>query len=624
MTTTPRLTIEARRQELLAAYAAFERRHMHLGNTKAGLVAAALAMTWASCDAHAFALTWVLLPLVGLLVLWVWHERVLVARRRTQRAIEHHERALARLDDRWAELPGSNGERFMDPAHPYAPDLDLFGKGSLFALVSQVRTREGEARLAQWLLEPAATTALEARREAVRELAPRLDLREDVAVLGPEIDAEVHLDALRRWSLDPARPARPNGLSLALLALLAAGVLTAMVGWFMGRLTLTPLAVLAILQVLLRWRYRELVKRISATAFETARELGVMAALLSRFERESFQSGRLRELGGALLESGRPSSREVARLGRHVDAFESRRNALFAPVLFLLSWDVFFASLIEGWRLRVGPRVVGWIDALSEFEALLSLSGYAWEHDEDVWPEDAASSGARSSGARSGAFLQIEGLRHALLPRGRAVANDVSMRGAIAGDGNAGAGAPALLIISGSNMSGKSTLMRATGLAVVLAQCGLPVPARRYRATPVHVGASIRVQDSLLEGASRFFAEIQRLKQIVDLTERQEEDAFGVLFLVDEILQGTNSHDRALGVEAVMRELVERGAIGMITTHDLALTKVTEPLGARASNVHFEDQWADGKMVFDYRLRPGVVQRSNALELMRAIGLRID
>ena len=178
---------------------------------------------------------------------------------------------------------------------------------------------------------------------------------------------------------------------------------------------------------------------------------------------------------------------------------------------------------------------------------------------------------------------------------------------------------PRVLIVSGSNMSGKSTLLRTLGVNTVLALSGAPVRARALRLTPLQVGASIRIQDSLQAGASRFYAEITRLRQIVDLTA----GALPVLFLLDEILHGTNSHDRRIGAEGLVRGLINRGAIGLVTTHDLALARIADELSPRAANVHFEDHLEEGRMIFDYLLRPGVVQKSNALELMRSVGLEV-
>jgi DNA mismatch repair ATPase MutS len=200
-------------------------------------------------------------------------------------------------------------------------------------------------------------------------------------------------------------------------------------------------------------------------------------------------------------------------------------------------------------------------------------------------------------------------LVHPLLPASIAVANDVRL----------GDPAPSVLVVSGSNMSGKSTLLRAVGVNAVLALAGAPVRATRLELSPLAVGATIRVEDSLREGHSRFYTEILRIRDIITAAR----GPIPVLFLLDEILHGTNSHDRRIGAEAIVRSLVAAHAIGLVTTHDLALTQLTATLGARAANVHFEDRIEDGKMRFDYRMREGVVERSNALALMRAVGLDV-
>jgi DNA mismatch repair ATPase MutS len=262
-------------------------------------------------------------------------------------------------------------------------------------------------------------------------------------------------------------------------------------------------------------------------------------------------------------------------------------------------------------------------------EALCSLASHAFEHPDDPFPEfvqplsnvrgsDGVSEPRTSESgfADRGALLEAEAIGHPLIEESRVVRNDVRIGGA------APAG-PRVLVVSGSNMSGKSTLLRTLGVNAVLAQAGAPVRARRLRMSPLAVGASIRVTDSLQGGVSRFYAEILRLRQILDATARPGPKGAPVLFLIDEFLHGTNSHDRRIGAEALVRGLVERGAIGLITTHDLALAEIVGPLGERAANVHFEDHVEDGRILFDYVMRPGVVRKSNAIELMRSVGLEI-
>jgi DNA mismatch repair ATPase MutS len=296
------------------------------------------------------------------------------------------------------------------------------------------------------------------------------------------------------------------------------------------------------------------------------------------------------------MTAGRRPSEAIARLRRLVDLFDSRRNEFFKPIALLTMWDVHCALAIEAWRVRHGAAVAGWLAAVGRLEALGSLAGFAFEHPADVYPElDEA-----------GPCFAAEGLGHPLMAETRCVRNDVTL-----------GGATRVLIVSGSNMSGKSTLLRAVGVNAVLALAGAPVRATRMRLSRLSVGATLRIRDSLQEGTSRFYAELVRLRDLV----RIAEGPTPLLFLLDEILHGTNSHDRRLGAAAVVSGLVQRGAIGLVTTHDLALSEVARDPDVRAANVHFEDRLDDGAMVFDYRMRPGVVQTSNALALMRTLGL---
>jgi DNA mismatch repair ATPase MutS len=340
------------------------------------------------------------------------------------------------------------------------------------------------------------------------------------------------------------------------------------------------------------------VERVLGGALRPGRELDVLALLLARLEREPLEADpRLTALRASFTEGDRRASRAIAALARRASIAEWARNQLFAPLAFLLGWRLQSAFAVESWRLAHGARVRGWLAALGEVEALSSLAGYAREHPADSFAE---------VGEGPPRFA-AEGLAHPLLPADRAVANDVAL-----GPGTR------LLVVSGSNMSGKSTMLRTLGVNAVLALAGAPVRARRLAMTPVAIGATLRIQDSLQGGRSRFYAEIERLKQLADLARGTPP----LLFLLDELLHGTNSHDRLVGAEAVLRELLARGAIGLATTHDLALTAAAARL-PEAANAHFEDRVEDGRIAFDYRLRPGVVERSNALALMRAVGLEV-
>jgi DNA mismatch repair ATPase MutS len=263
-----------------------------------------------------------------------------------------------------------------------------------------------------------------------------------------------------------------------------------------------------------------------------------------------------------------------------------------------LFYGVQIAYAAEAWRSEHGAAVRSWLRTIGEAEALLSLSAYHYEHPSDPFPEF----------VEGRPCFNATELGHPLIPAAKCVRNNISI-----------CGETRVLLISGSNMSGKSTLMRSVGINTVLAMAGAPVRAQHLRLTPLQIGASILINDSLQEGSSRFYAEITRLRHICDLAEQHPP----VLFLLDELLQGTNSKDRLIGAEGVVRALLDSGAIGLISTHDLALTNIGEQRDSRLHNVHLQDEIEDGKMKFDFKLQDGVVTKSNGIELMRLIGLKV-
>ncbi|MBN2339632.1 MAG: DNA mismatch repair protein MutS [Acidobacteria bacterium] len=570
------------------------RRHIRIGNARLALVVSAGVLAWAVLRHPALSLWTLLVPACVFGLLALLHGRVLGRLERSRKAVAFYDRALARMEGRWGEA-GEPGDGYGDDAHPYAQDLDLFGRGSLFQLLSSAQTRGGERALASWLKTPAPPGEILARQEAVRELAPGLDLREDMALLGADAGPALHPDLLLAWAGAPPRllPGPLRVLAPALAALTVASL-----AWWGVRGEHLWFSLMLLAELGLVYALRRTVRPVIREAEDSCRDLGVLSRLLGRLEREEFRAERLRRLRAPLERGGAPASAVIARLDRLVVLVDSRRNQLFAPFAFILLWDIQLAGRIEDWRRRHGASVPGWLDAVSELEALSSLAGYAYEHPGDPFPELCEHTPC----------FEGEGVGHPLLDPARSVPNDVSL------------GAETrVLLVSGSNMSGKSTLLRTVGVNAVLALAGAPVRARRLRISPLALGASIRVHDSLQEGASRFYAEIKRLEKLVRLAGGSPP----LLFLLDELLGGTNSHDRRIGAEAIVKGLTDRGAIGLVTTHDLALARIAENMAPRAANVHFEDRIVDGRMTFDYDLKPGVISRSNALELMRSIGLEV-
>jgi hypothetical protein len=539
-----------------------------------------------------------LAPALALAVLIQRHDRIVHAREAAARAVAFYERGLARIEDRWIGT-GTPGDRFTDDRHLYANDLDLFGCGSLFELLALTRTRAGEDALAGWLKAPAAQTEIRERQQAISELTDSLDFREAISVVGTEA-ASIRSDWLVAWAEGPP-VLSPRWFRYLAWAITAVFVVTLVLWLTTGNST--PMTVVLGIQIVFARPQQKRVERVSHGADTAARDLDTLGELLHRLERESFTSPRLVALRRLLDTEGLVASRAIHALHRLVELHDWQHNLYFLIPSLLFMWGTHVAWAMEEWRRSHGRHLRLWFDAAGEFEAFSSLSAYRFEHPDDPFPEIVEP----SASPRAGLF-DARGLGHPLLSAARSVRNDVAC-----------VSPTQLLVVSGSNMSGKSTLLRTVGINTVLALAGAPVRAHSLRLSPLAVGATLRIQDSLQEGRSRFYAEITRIREIADVARGPTP----LLFLLDELFHGTNSHDRLVGSSGVLRSLLDRGAIGLITTHDLALTGIARALSPRSVNVHFED-WFDGQeLQFDYRLKTGPVTRSNAIALMRAVGLDV-
>lgn len=501
---------------------------------------------------------WLLAPVAVFVWLMNRHAHVLRARELVIRGIAFYERGEARLQDRWTRT-GEPGDRFRDDHHVYANDLDLFGRGSLFELLSVARTRTGESVLARWLTTPANPHEIRERQAAVDEFASALDLREQLAVSGADVQTSVHTDRLVEWTETPMRPRQSLRVIIWLFTVstIAAILYLALTSvWW-------PLTAVLILGAGALRRFREDLNAILSTRepgiaahfvadvlTRRSRDLDAVADLLTHLERTRFKTTRLALLHSRLSGGGLPASEIIRRLHRLTEMHDLQHNSAALPLgLFLAGvytgreWLLALALSVSGlllllrphvalaverWRSRHGSRVRVWIETIAEFEALSSLSGYRYEHADDPFPEILSS----DVGARAPALFDSVQLGHPLLPRAAMVRNDVRL-----------AGDTRLLVVSGSNMSGKSTLLRTVGINAVMALAGAPVRAVSLRLSPVAVGTTLRIQDSLMEGRSRFYAEITRIRALADIAT----GPVPLLFLLDELFQGTNSHDRAAG-----------------------------------------------------------------------------
>jgi hypothetical protein len=586
----------SRRLELWNAdIARGDRAHLHLSNARLAVAGATAVMTWQAFVSHRVSVVWPLVLAAGFVVLAIVHARVLRRIDRARRARQLYERGLARIDSTWAGT-GPDGARFLD-VNTFGRDLDLFGPASLFQLLDTARTEVGEETLATWLLAGADIEEVRARQAAVTELAAKVDFREDLAVLAAESYVG-RTNALLEWAATPS-----TGLSrlIAILFRVCAVVSASLLVLVLTeRVPSTVLLIWALVQSGIVGIWRTQIATAVTRVDMADHDLGLMSTLLERIEREAFVSARLASVRASLLVEGVPPSRRIAALRRLVMWLDQATlNLWFRPIGALLLVRSQTAVAIDRWHGAHGPAIATWVRAVGEIEALSALATYAYEHPADPFP----------TLVDRGPLFQSTALGHPLLRDAVAVRNDVALGGP----------SPCALIVSGSNMSGKSTLLRAVGVNVVLALAGAPVRAASLTLSLLVIGATIRIEDSLQAGHSRFYAEILRIRGIVDLARGPRP----VVFLLDEILGGTNSYDRRIGAEAIVRVLIEAGAIGLITTHDLALTELAAQLGPAVANVHFEDRIENGVMVFDYRMRPGVVERSNALALMRAVGLDV-
>ena len=569
--------------------------HARIGNLKLAVVVAGFLLAYLSFLRNLFSVYWLLFWLAVYLALAVEHELVIRAKARASTAADYYRRGIARMEDRWVGT-GQTGERFRTENHVYAEDLDLFGTGSLFELLSTARLPMGENRLAAWLCRPSPKSVVLARQELVTEFRQKLDLRENLAVTGEALRPRLDPESLVAWAQGarelPGNPWRGVALALAFAAI-ATGVVYSLT------LIVWPVTLVVAFEALLRWRLRKKTGAVIDRVPSNAEGLVLFSDILELLEKEPFNSLEAKELCAPLRQGPLPASKVMRRLARIVYWVDSRHNLLMQLVDLPLLYTVQVGFAAEAWRRRWGASMRTWVNIAAEMEALLSLATYSFEHPADPFPEFAAESSTTFIG---------ESLGHPLIPDAECVRNSVRLDSQTR-----------VMLVSGSNMSGKSTLLRTIGVNAVLAMAGAPLRGKSLRLSPLSVGTSIRRTDSLQRGRSGFSTEILQIRRVFRLTE----DSTALLFLFDELLEGTNSKDRRIGAEGLLKALLKQRAIGVITTHDLALTEITDAANGFARNMHFEDQVKDGKMHFDYKLREGIVTKSNALELMRLMGFEI-
>ena len=602
----PEAVYEARKAAFGAQRDIFQRRSSRNADLSLALVLAGLACLgvalWGGATAWSVAAGALL---VSFVVSFVHHGRVNRKLRRYSELWAINEEGLRRLARDWAALP-LRSPPGPPPAVPLAADLDLLGRASLQHLLGSVYTPVGQATLQGWLLDPAPPATVAARQRAVAELAPLIDWRDELSLGGRLMGAaQANYERFLEWAAgSPWLAGRAWLVWLArLLALLNLGLLAAQ-GLGLVRAPLWMIS--GLLSYLLLWLVgrpiNAIIEDLSArqSVFESYAELFDLAG------RPPLRAPLLAGIQADLASGEQSAARQMRRLARLMPLADIRNALLFTPVRIATVWDVHVLWLLERWQRAAGPYARGWLERLGELEALAALAALAYDH--PGWcfpaPADDTSLSARQIG-------------HPLLPPQRCVRNDLTL------------GPPGhLLLVTGSNMSGKSTLLRAVGLNVVLAQAGAPVCAEALSLPPLSLASSMRISDSLEQGVSYFMAELRRLKQVVEQAEQTR--AAGdrtLLFLLDEILQGTNTAERQIAARQIIRHLLRTGAFGAVSTHDLSLADdpALDPLSRKVYLTEIFTRGPDGpSMHFDYRLRPGIAPSTNALKLMELVGLPLE
>jgi hypothetical protein len=539
---------------------------------------------------------WITIPAVLFCGLLPFHQACLKRLKHVRAVSAFHASRLRRLDREFG-ADVSNGAEFSNDLHPWTQDLDVFGPGSLFQLLNECRTQPGRRKLAEWLQTVCDGDTIRLRQARAQGLKNELVLRESLACIPDSAQWATAERLLMEWVHESARPIPWWIVAWSLLiGVIAIPVITLVL---MDVLSLKMLLLVILLQAPAIALTRRKIRSVAHQMNDVDSALRQFGAVIGVFERHAVEEPAIRDLQNRFHSESETASQAIRKLGRLTQWLNNAvRNQFFAPIAWACGLFVLLTFLLDRWRRKHGRDVADWLETTACLEASLSVAGYTFDHPHDCLPVISDTQPE----------LIAEQLGHPLLKESVCVRNSVSLTRK-----------KPLLLISGSNMSGKSTFLRSLGASVVLTLCGSVVRAKSFRTYPFQIATAMRVSDSLQEGRSLFFTVVRRLKTVVDLTEQPRI----VLFLLDEILNGTNSHDRRRGAEAVIRSLVARHALGIVTTHDLALTQIADSMSDQADNKHFEDRINNGQMTFDYTLRDGVVERSNAIALMRMLGLDV-
>ena len=488
--TDPQKVYEDRRDGHLADQKELEATDARFATTRGLVFLVALVLGWFSLVDGSLHPIWLLVPVGVFVALIVFHSRAVKRLHQSKRAVAYYERSLNRLDYRW-QGEGVTGLRYRDADHSCSSDLDLFGECSLFELLCGARTRLGEDTLAAWLTSGANAKTVKERQQAIVELRDNIDFHESLAMLDAEVHDDLDQNQLREWVAAAARPVPLwRRIMACVLGVLA---VAAIIAWSVGY-GLAPFLIVVLLEILFFATMIREIRQIIGEADEAGSGLAILSQVLELIEQQKFSTPTLNNLHNSLQSEGHPPSWQILKLRNVIQSLNNcLQNQFFGPIAFLLGVPVHVVHRVETWREHIGPHIPEWLDAVGQIEALSSLARYTFEHPNDPFPEVVEES--------EGPIYDADDLGHPLIEAEKCIRNDIRIDSQ-----------QRLLMISGSNMSGKSTLLRTVGINAVLALCGAPVRAKRLRISPFVVGSAMRANDSLQQGASLFYSVISRIK----------------------------------------------------------------------------------------------------------------
>lgn len=515
--------------------------------------------------------------------------------------VEINEEEIARLKGKLKGM--ETGGKFLDLQHPYTGDLDVFGEHSLYQLIKRASTYKGKALLASWLMHPADREEILSRQQAVQEMKEKLDWRQDFQANGRVAkENEEDTDTLLRWVEEPIALEKRSLYKLAMIIMpliTLAGIILYFISGISGYWPITAIFV----NGFILWSTAEKASLTHKKTFSSISALQAYRAMIRSVEDTDFQHERLQKLQANFLHEGIQASKEISKLEYILDNFNARANVFYHifNIVFLL--DVYWLLRADKWKSNLKGDIRHWFDSISELETLNSIAGFSFSHPEYIVPEI----------VEEGYVFEAEALGHCLIDANKRVNNDFSMQGK-----------GKVCIITGSNMSGKSTFLRTVGVNVVLALMGAPVCAKKLKTSVIQVFTSMRTQDSLEESVSSFYAELKRLKQLLQMLENpQQNPKMPVMYMLDEILKGTNSQDRHNGAASLIKQLSKLPAFGFVSTHDLELGKMENELNT-VINYSFTSSIEQDEIYFDYKIHDGICKSFNASKLMAKMGIAIE